>query len=173
MTYWEDVSEEATTTDKQAADKRKIADAAGQVRVAQAKLDEIRNKENATDSQRLAAEEKLAAAQRRRAAAEHDAAATSDDTPDDKPGRPSAATQLVELALDRYHFGVTEDGQPSPSNPVGMLCGCSAAAKTHYAQNYRKSSTNRTRSPAATGVGRCAARARGHGRKTKTPTKSI
>jgi hypothetical protein len=29
---------------------------------------------------------------------------------EDKPGgRPSAATQLVELALNRYHFGATED----------------------------------------------------------------
>jgi hypothetical protein len=27
-------------------------------------------------------------------------------------GRPSAASQLVELALERYQFGVTEDGQP-------------------------------------------------------------
>jgi putative DNA primase/helicase len=47
------------------ASDRKIADAAGQVRVAEAKLDEIRNKENATASQKLAAEERLAATQRK------------------------------------------------------------------------------------------------------------
>jgi outer membrane murein-binding lipoprotein Lpp len=38
---------------------RKVADAAGQVRVAEAKLGEIRNKENATASQKLAAEETI------------------------------------------------------------------------------------------------------------------
>jgi hypothetical protein len=36
-------------------------------------------------------------------------------------GRPSASTQLVKLALDRYEFGCTEDGQPFAVKPGGHV----------------------------------------------------
>jgi hypothetical protein len=66
---------------------------------------------------------------------------------EDKPGgRPSAATQLVELALDRYHFGATEDCQPYAVQPgrhvVRMLRGGQNSLRAElsraYYQKYKK-----------------------------------
>jgi hypothetical protein len=134
---WENISDEATTTDK-----RKIADAAGQVRVAQAKLDEVRSKENATAAQLLAAEEKLAATQRRLDAAQQTAASPDNDSSDDKTGKPSAASQLVELALERYGFGVTDDDQPYAVQPgrhvVRMLRGGKNSLRAELSKEFYK-----------------------------------
>jgi hypothetical protein len=60
---------------------------------------------------------------------------------DDKPGgKPSAASQLVELALDRYHFGVTEDGQPYAVRPgrhvVRMLRGGKNSLRAELSQAF-------------------------------------
>jgi hypothetical protein len=147
---------------------RKVADAVGQVRVAQAKLDEARDKKNATASQLLAAEEKLATAQRRLAAAEHAAATTSGgEATDDKTGRPSAATQLVELAL--YLPLRSHRGRPAVRGPAWAACGA-------YAPRRQKLTTRRTigrvlptehESAAAASVSGRAARARGHGAKPR------
>ena len=60
---------------------------------------------------------------------------------DEKPGgRPSAASQLVEMALDRYHFGVTEDGQPYAVKPgrhvVRMLRGGKNSLRAELSQAF-------------------------------------
>jgi hypothetical protein len=60
---------------------------------------------------------------------------------------PSAASQLVELALDRYHFGVAEDGQPYAVKPGRHVVRMSAAERTHYAPNCRRRTTRNTRRP--------------------------
>jgi hypothetical protein len=128
---------------------RKVADAAGQVKVAKAKLAEVRNNPKATDSQRLAAEERFAAAGRCLEQANQDATATpDDDAPEDKPvsKQSSAASLIVELALERYHFGVTEEGQPYAVKPgrhvVRMLRGGKNSLRAElskaFYQTYKK-----------------------------------
>jgi hypothetical protein len=53
---------------------------------------------------------------------------------------PSAASQLVELALDRYHFGVAEDGQPYAVKPgrhvVRMLRGGKNSLRAELSKAY-------------------------------------
>jgi hypothetical protein len=56
-------------------------------------------------------------------------------------GRPhSAASQLVELALDRYHFGVAEEGQPYAVKPgrhvVRMLRGGKNSLRAELSKAY-------------------------------------
>jgi hypothetical protein len=58
----------------------------------------------------------------------------------DSGGKPSAASQLVEMALDRYHFGVTEDGQPYAVRPgrhvVRMLRGGKNSLRAELSQAF-------------------------------------
>jgi hypothetical protein len=53
---------------------------------------------------------------------------------------PSAASQLVELALDRYHFGVAEEGQPYAVKPgrhvVRMLRGGKNSLRAELSKAY-------------------------------------
>ena len=54
--------------------------------------------------------------------------------------KPSAASQLVEMALERYHFGVAEDGQPYAVRPghhvVRMLRGGKNSLRAELSQAY-------------------------------------
>jgi hypothetical protein len=58
----------------------------------------------------------------------------------DTGGKLSAASQLVEMALDRYHFGVTEDGQPYAVKPgrhvVRMLRGGKNSLRAELSQAF-------------------------------------
>ena len=58
----------------------------------------------------------------------------------EKPERKSASTLLVELALDRYGFGCTEDGQPFAVKPGGhvvrMLRGGKNSLRAELSQAY-------------------------------------
>jgi len=58
----------------------------------------------------------------------------------DTGGKPSAASQLVEMALDRYHFSVTEDGQPyairTGRHVVRMLRGGKNSLRAELSQAY-------------------------------------
>ncbi|HEY6684707.1 MAG TPA: hypothetical protein VI094_00715 [Propionibacteriaceae bacterium] len=55
-------------------------------------------------------------------------------------GHPSAASQLVELALQRYQFGVTQDGQPYAIRPgrhvVRILRGGKDSLRAELSQAY-------------------------------------
>jgi hypothetical protein len=55
-------------------------------------------------------------------------------------GKPSAASQLVDMALDRYHFGISEDGQPYAVRPrrhvVRMLRGGKNSLRAELSQAY-------------------------------------
>jgi hypothetical protein len=65
-----------------------------------------------------------------------DAKATTNSEPEKK----SASTLLVELALDRYQFGCTEDGQPFAIRPGGhvvrMLRGGQKSLRAELSQAY-------------------------------------
>jgi hypothetical protein len=60
----------------------------------------------------------------------------------DKSGKQSAATQLVKLALDRYHFGISEDGQSYALEPgrhvVRMLRGGRNSLRAEIAKAFFK-----------------------------------
>ena len=53
---------------------------------------------------------------------------------------PSAALQLVDMALNRYNFGITEDGQPYAVRPdrhvVRMLRGGKNSLRAELSQAY-------------------------------------
>jgi hypothetical protein len=65
---------------------------------------------------------------------------TGSSEPKPDRGKPSAASQLVEMALDRYHFGVTKDGQPYAVRPgrhvVRMLRGGKNSLRAELSQAY-------------------------------------
>jgi hypothetical protein len=62
------------------------------------------------------------------------------DAPAEKQEKKSASTLLVELALDRYRFGCTEDGQPFAVTPGGhvvrMLRGGKNSVRAELSQVY-------------------------------------
>jgi P4 family phage/plasmid primase-like protien len=89
-------------------DDRKVADAAGRVRVAETKLAEVRNKPKATASQLLAAEEAVAAAQRRLAEAQHEAATAAQKQLDATQRK--AATAQRQAATAAGDDSRTDDG---------------------------------------------------------------
>jgi hypothetical protein len=59
----------------------------------------------------------------------------------------SASTLLVELALKRYEFGCTEDGQPYAVKPGGHVVRMLAAGRSRSGPNCRRRTTGSTAKP--------------------------
>jgi hypothetical protein len=113
-------------TDKLAVAQRFEADQLGKVRVAEAKLSELREIGVATDAQLIAAEERLASAYRGVEAAQRDAARASSALDKARSGASEPAKQKVDFDLSGG-LAKLKSGLLSEAKSAGILAGATLA----------------------------------------------